>query len=148
MNTNEEFKQLMNLKKHFLTENILLPELNKELILPVGAIQSKEVFSIDLSRKSTIVLTRKKYQERLRPTNDLLVRLEIDSKPHMNPDGTKISANHIHIFKEGYGLSWAYELSQFNDILFKSPNCFNQMFYDFCKYCNVSLDDTSIQGVM
>ena len=66
----------------------------------------------------------------------------------MNPDGTKISANHIHIFKEGYGLSWAYELSQFNDILFKSPNDFNQMFYDFCKYCNVSLDDTSIQGVM
>ena len=89
MNTNEEFKQLMNLKKHFLTENILLPELNKELILPVGAIQSKEVFSIDLSRKSTIVLTRKKYQERLRPTNDLLVRLEIDSKPHMNPNFCK-----------------------------------------------------------
>lgn len=148
MHTNDEFEHLMALRKHFLTENILLPQQNKDLILPVGATQSKEVFSMDLSRKSTIILTRKKYQERLHPTNDLLVRLEIDSKPHMNPDGIKISANHIHVFKEGYGLSWAYELSQFSDTLFKNPDDFNQTFYDFCEYCNISFDDTNIQGVM
>lgn len=148
MNTNEEFNKLMRLKKHFLINAFSLPEVNNDLVLPVGAIESKEIFSIDLSRKSTIILTRKKFQERLLPTNDLMVRLEIDSKPHMNPDGTLISKNHIHIFREKYNLSWAYELDQFDDILFKNTDDFDTVFYDFCRFCNISTDNINIQGVI
>ena len=146
--TNEEFKRLMDLKKHFLTNYILLPKTNEESIVSVGAIESRETFALDLSRKSTIILTRKRYQNRLVPANELLVRLEIDSKPHMNPDGTLISKDHIHIFKEGYGLSWAYELTYFDNTLFKNPDDFTSVFYDFCSYCNILIENTDIQGVM
>lgn len=148
MMTNEEFKRLMGLRKHFLTNYILLHKINEESTIPVGAIGSKETFTLDLSRKSTIILTRKRYQNRLVPVNELLVRLEIDSKPHMNPDGTLISKDHIHIFKEDYGLSWAYELDQFSNMLFKNPDDFNSIFYDFCSYCNILIGNTDIQGVM
>ena len=138
----------MGLNKHFLTNYIVLPQISEESAIPVGAIGSKETFALDLSRKSTIILTRKRYQNRLIPVNELLVRLEIDSKPHMNPDGTLISKDHIHIFKEGCGLSWAYELDQFNDMLFKRPDDFTSIFYDFCSYCNILIGNTDIQGVM
>lgn len=148
MKTNDDFIELMNLDKHILLDNLTLPGANEASSVPIGAVNSRETFSLDISRKSTIVLSRKKLQERLVPNNDLMIRLEIDSKPHMNPDGTKVSRNHIHIFKEGYGLSWAYELSQFSDILFKETDNFNTVFYDFCKYCNISVKDTNIQGVI
>lgn len=131
MKTNEEFNNLMKLDKHILLNSLILPGMNEEICIPVGAINSKETFSLDICRKNTIVLSRKKLQERLIPNNDLMIRLEIDGRPHINPDGKKLSRNHMHIFKEGYGMSWAYELNEIDAILFKNSNDFTTIFFDF-----------------
>lgn len=148
MKTNEEFNNLMKLDKHILLNSLILPGMNEEICIPVGAINSKETFSLDICRKNTIVLSRKKLQERLIPNNDLMIRLEIDGRPHINPDGKKLSRNHMHIFKEGYGMSWAYELNEIDAILFKNTNDFTTIFFDFCKYCNISINGSNIQGVI
>lgn len=33
-------------------------------------------------------------------------------------------------------------------ILFKNSNDFTTIFFDFCKYCNISINDSNIQGVI
>lgn len=42
-------------------------------------------------------------------------RVDIDSPPHRNPDGTMTSRNHIHIYRETDhdtgNLPWAYDLA-------------------------------------
>jgi hypothetical protein len=37
-----------------------------------------------------------------------LLRLEVFATPHKNPNGEKISENHLHIYKEGFEDRWAY----------------------------------------
>ena len=61
MKTNEEFNNLMKLDKHILLNSLILPGMNEEICIPVGAINSKETFSLDICRKNTIVLSRKKW---------------------------------------------------------------------------------------
>lgn len=39
-----------------------------------------------------------------------LLRVDLEGPDHDNPDGTVVECPHIHIYKEGYGLSWAYPL--------------------------------------
>ena len=41
----------------------------------------------------------------------ILVRIDINGPPHDNPDGSSVSGNHIHIYREGFGHKFAYELS-------------------------------------
>lgn len=48
----------------------------------------------------------------LNGTNIALLR--IDKNFHTNPDGSKLSNTHIHIYQEGYGDKWAYPLDDFN----------------------------------
>lgn len=48
----------------------------------------------------------------LNSTNIALLR--IDKNFHTNPDGTKLSDTHIHIYQEGYGDKWAYPLDNFD----------------------------------
>lgn len=51
MKTNEEFNNLMKLDKHILLNSLILPGMNEEICIPVGAINSKETFSLDICRK-------------------------------------------------------------------------------------------------
>ena len=37
----------------------------------------------------------------------LLLRLEVDGRPHTNPDGTKVECPHLHKYREGYDDKWA-----------------------------------------
>lgn len=48
----------------------------------------------------------------LNGTNLVLAR--IDKGWHTNPDGTKVSGVHIHIYQEGYNDKWAYSIDNFN----------------------------------
>ena len=41
--------------------------------------------------------------------------------------------------KQGYDLSWAYELKEFNTELFRDLKNFNKVFTDFCFYCNIEV---------
>lgn len=99
-----------------------------------------KIFMTDLEFQALMALPKKS-----------LVRIDIDSPPHMNPDGTKISRNHIHIFKETDNdtgnLPWAYDLETFKQIKFDKNNIvFVEVFSEFCKYCNINLNN--VQGVI
>ena len=80
-----------------------------------------------------------------------LVRIDIDSPPHLNPDGTKTSRNHIHIYRDvdndTGNLPWAYSLEEFEQIKFNRNNIvFMDILSSFCEYCNISMEN--IQGVI
>ncbi|MBS5189898.1 MAG: hypothetical protein KHY81_00360 [Lachnospiraceae bacterium] len=147
--TDTEFNKLMSMQKHIDDAKIELP-LAGEIGKPITVFSdtTTDIFIIDSDRRSTISLEKKKLQERHMNTQERLIRLEIDARPHTNPDGTILSRNHIHVFKEGFGLSYAYDLDSFDGNLFKDLTSFEQVFYDFCEYCNIKYDETEIQGVI
>lgn len=66
------------------------------------------------------------------------VRVELNAPPHHNNhDGTWTSRNHIHVYKEGFGMSIAYDLTSYNKALFQNTSDFNSVYLDFCKFCNI-----------
>lgn len=135
--TNEMFEYLMSLKKTFDGEKIKLPLRGEKARFNVTSLNKKEKFILDTDRSGYIEI-KTKLQNRY-SNNQILVRLEINSRPHTNPDGTTTSRNHIHIYKEGYSISWAYDLDKINNELCSSLENFNEVFIYFCKYCNIEM---------
>ena len=106
---------------------------------------------MDVDRRGRIEFSKFKMQNRFAGNKLPLVRIDIDSAPHMNPDGSKTSRNNIHIFKEMENdtgnLPWAYSLEDFEPINF-NRDCINfmEIFSGFCEYCNIIMNN--IQGVI
>lgn len=146
--TDIEFKQLMAIQKHVIDDIIILPK-QGEVSVSVNVVSdsTSDVFSIDLDRRGTITLSKKKLQERYLNEPVGMVRLEIDAPPHINPNGRRLSRNHIHIYSEKYGMSMAYELDEISNTLFRNIYDFNSVFYDFFEFCNINLSTIEIQGV-
>lgn len=127
----------MQLKKIFDEKTISIPARNQRTQLKVLSHNNNETFIVDIDRTGRIEM-KSKIQERYLG-NNILIRVEINGPPHTNPDGTTTSRDHIHIYREGFGLSWAYDLEGFNTNLFKNLKDFNKTFIDFCKYCNIEV---------
>lgn len=148
--TNEEFKEIMKLDKVFEEEQIELPGKNESGIFNIDSLTTNDKFYLDVDRRGRIELTRCKMQERLVKTKLPLVRIDIDSPPHMNPDGSGVGRNHIHIYREEEfdtgNLPWAYELEGFAGIKINDFQDFMDIFYVFCNYCNIKTNN--VQGVM
>ena len=146
--TNDDFKALCKLKKHFANTNISLPAPGDKLenALAVLSNTTKDVFALDIDRKG-ITLTKKKLQERHGNSNTVLIRLEIDCRPHMYPDGHFSSRNHIHIFDE-QNRTITYDLIDEYGKLFTDTNNFVSVFYDFCHMCNIETTNLNVQGVI
>ena len=117
---------------------------NRTISIPPGTDQTHELigddkreqFFLDLWR-ATIRLSKLRYQTRGRQVI-VLVRLDIDSSPHTNPDGMELGRSHIHLYREGYEDKWAFPLDP-NE--FRDSNNLWKLFEDFCVYCNI---DSSI----
>lgn len=146
--TKEEFIKLMKMDKHFEDSNIQLP-LPGEKARPFKVLSdsTKDVFLLDTDRKSSITLTKKKLQKRHVNTGTMMVRLEIDCRPHMFNNGTFSSRNHIHIFDEKEGAT-VLDLENGYDKLFTDTDDFLTVFLDFCKFCNISTHNLPMQGVI
>lgn len=146
--TDNEFQVLMAMQKHVIDDIIMLPK-QGEVCAPVNVVSdsTSDAFNIDLDRRGTITLSKKKLQERYLNNPMGMVRLEIDAPPHINPDGRRLSRNHIHIWQKKYGMAMAYELDEISDTLFKNIHDFTSVFYDFCEFCNIDLSTIEIQGV-
>lgn len=93
----------------------------------------KEEFLLDI-RSGKLELSIATYQNRARSVI-ILARLDIGGSPHRNPDNTEIPCPHIHIYKEGYGAKWAYELPK--DI-FESDHDLERMLESFMSFCHVT----------
>ena len=145
--TNEEFKELCDMKKHFIDENIHLPAAGNKLdkSIPVYSDSTKDVFTLDIDRRG-ITLTKKKLQERHGNTNTVMIRLEIDCRPHMFSDGHKSSRNHIHVFDEQDDKTFDIDEKYAN--IFSDTDDFVTLFFDFCRMCNIKTDGINIQGVI
>lgn len=64
----------------------------------------------------------------------VLVRLDVNSQPHTNPNGDKIAGDHMHIYREGFGDKWACLI---NPREFPNPMDWYQTFHDFCNFCSI-----------
>lgn len=149
--TDIEFQVLMGLKKVFAIDGCRLPNNGENATYDLISPGSNEKFLFDIDRKGKIELSKFKLQNRYGQTKLPLVRVDIDSPPHMNPDGTIVSRNHIHIFKEmdsdTGNLPWAYDLETFEKIKYDRKNIrFMDVFFAFCEYCNIDVEN--VQGVM
>nr|WP_302684648.1 hypothetical protein [uncultured Dialister sp.] len=141
--SNTDFLKLFGEEKLFEDTNAIFPAENESVSLPAVGISTKEKYLMDINRKRC-TLTRITYQQRAKKTI-LMLRLDIDTKPHKNPDDTIIPGTHLHIYQEGYNDAWAYPLDseELNNILkcnfdFKKLISMDQeaRFNYFCKLCN------------
>lgn len=147
--TNDEFRRLVAMTKHFDEKSLDLPMPGEKSQKPFKVLSdtTRDTFFIDTDRKSTITLSKKKLQERHSNSGTIMIRLEIDCVPHMYSDGTRSSRNHIHIFDEDQG-NITYDLSGNYGKLFSNLDDFVTIFYDFCNMCNISTENINIQGVI
>lgn len=139
--TNAEFLELFKMKKTFANKDTTLPHSGSKVQFILNG-EHQRTFFLDVNRSGIIELKKFTLQNRYMVIP--LIRLDIDSAPHINPDGTKVSRNHIHIYKEGYGDSWAYELNEINDNCFDNCSEFSNFFLQFCKYCNIEIPQAQL----
>lgn len=68
---------------------------------------------------AVLIGNKQRYQLRVY-TNHVLIRIDVNSRPHRNPDRELIGGTHIHIYKEGYEDKFARPLPESideNDII-------------------------------
>lgn len=116
----------------------VFPDLGGHIQIALQAQNQRELFSLDISRRRIALTT--KYQTRGRQAV-VLARLDFNS-PHRNPDDSEVGIPHLHIYKEGFGDKWAYEVPA--DML-KNPSDAWQVLNDFMSYCSV-VEPPNISG--
>lgn len=136
--TNKLYHELMAAPKKFTDSKIQLPTIGESKHYEIVCINRHEKLFIDTNRSGKIELRKATLQNRYRVP---LVRIDLDSPPHTNPDGTKTTRNHLHIFQEGYGDSWAYDLETFAEYTFNASMEFTDIFLDLCNFCNIELPE-------
>jgi len=105
--TQQEADFLITAPKRFVDVGLIeLPSQGGSLALQLVALETPETFRIDVSRKGAIKVSKYTCQGRYRATV-LLLRLDVDGRPHTNPDGTEVECPHIHKYREGYDDKWA-----------------------------------------
>ncbi len=144
--TNCEFQELIQLRKIFIKHSVILPNNGEKVKFDLISKGTNNRFYLDINRRGKIELSKCTLQTRWEFNKLPLVRIDIDSPNHMNPDGIIKSRNHIHIYQESDNdtgnLPWAYDLEEYG-IRYDS---FMQVFYGFCTYCNIDAD--GVQGVI
>lgn len=132
--TQNEIEYLLNLEKNYVgTQKFKYPTLGGKLNIQLSSADKNEEFILDVTR-SHISLTKNSFQNRARGSV-ILLRLDLDSAPHRNPDGEIVTGNHLHIYKEGYGDKFAYPLPD-NFVKCNDVKDFLQQFMDYCHIIN------------
>ena len=100
--------------------------------IPLVSEDRREEFVLGLWRGG-INVAKSSYQKRARQIVTLL-RLDIGTAPHRNPDGAEVGGVHLHRYREGYGDKWAEPIPVgiFRDI--GDPML---TLDDFMRYCNI-----------
>ena len=111
----------------------LFPSPGDQVAIPLISTDKRENFILNLTR-GQIKLTKATYQNRARQVI-ILIRLDLDGRPHRNPDGADIPCPHLHIYREGFGDRWAFPapLERYPDTLDLFSTC-----RAFMKHCNIT----------
>lgn len=94
-------------------------------------------YLLDVHR-GTIKLSRIMFQNRVRVV-EVLARVDVNGRPHTNPDHEPIGGSHFHVYREGYEDKWAQPL---DPAIFSNPDDIAQVLEDFCTLCNI--DDSQM----
>jgi hypothetical protein len=108
----------------------VFPDLGGNVEIPLISRDGREFFSLDISRKRIALTT--KFQTRARQSL-VLARLDFNS-PHRNPDDTEVGVPHLHLYCEGYGDKYAYEIPSG---MLSKPTDVQQTLQDFMRYCTI-----------
>lgn len=109
------------------------PGLGGRIIIPLTSTDKREKFWLDVTRGRTD-MRKGSYQNRARKTI-ILARLDFGARPHRNPDGQHIGSPHLHLYREGHGAKWAFEVP--SDRFPTSAADPWIMLKDFMGFCNV-----------
>lgn len=142
----DEADQMIAIAKHFVDSTIMWPSHGKKGIFPIVSDDDQFHFLFDVHNIGKIELSALTLQQRYAKVT-ILARIDLGNKKHMNPDGTKVHGNHIHIYREGYNDSWAYDITQVPDKyaingLFMNNGHMN-IFDDFCQICHIQTPQLS-----
>lgn len=135
MLTQNDARYLIKVLKLLKGEKMItFPSPNEQMVLEAQSDElDNDKFLFYINRKGQYNLKKCTYVSRYNNVYNLL-RIDIDGPPHDNPDGTTVSCPHIHIYKEGYNLSWAYPLSP---EIKTDPKDLIMVLIDFLKYTNI-----------
>ena len=150
MLTQKEANYLLSLLKYILeTGKYIFPDVGDYNYITLISKDNKYEFIIDINRKNKVKPNKCSYQKRYR--NDIiLLRLDINGPNHTNPDGKVIKGSHLHIYREGFNISWAYPLP--SDLTVEEDKLSDtdyliEVLLKFLDYCNVvNIDEINIPG--
>ena len=81
-----EIEYLLSLEKNYVeSQKFIFPSLGGKITVPLISDDKSEDFILDISR-SRVDIIKNTFQNRVRKTI-ILLRLDINSSPHRNPDG-------------------------------------------------------------
>ena len=109
-----------------LTSSLLKP-VSVPLIAPalIAPAIAGEAFSLDVTQKRIVL----KLKCQLRSTTHSAILAWLDfASPHRNPDGTTVGVPYLHVYREGYGDRFAYEVAP---AILRNPDDPLQVLLDF-----------------
>lgn len=133
MLSQSEANYLIRLIKTLNVPGIQLPLPGNHIEIPAENVKENEKFVIDVNRRGTINIKKVTYQTRHNRTS-ILIRLDVEGRPHQNPDGEIIPCPHIHLYREGFHDKWAIPLPQH---IITNTNDIARMLVDYLRYNNV-----------
>ncbi|HXJ94430.1 MAG TPA: hypothetical protein VMT20_16410 [Terriglobia bacterium] len=91
--TQDEADKLMAMEKCAVDQKEwLFPAPGERIAIPLSSLDKRESFMLDVTR-AQIKLTKATFQNRARVAI-ILMRLDLDGRPHTNPDGEEIPCPH------------------------------------------------------
>ncbi|MDO5845395.1 MAG: hypothetical protein Q4Q04_00580 [Methanocorpusculum sp.] len=128
-----EADRLIGIEKVRATDEIFVyPSAGKKLEIPLTSTDCRDEFILSVvPGKIEIITTRNQLRTK---NNTVLLRLDTGTKPHKNPDGQVLQCPHMHVFKEGYGIRYAWPL---DTAVFTNCDDPFQTLQNFMTYCNI-----------
>lgn len=106
--TQEEAERLLNMLKQSLIDYIRFPDKGTSTEFEVIGDTKRDTFAVRIYRGR---INNNKYElgARIKADGIMLLELHITpGKPHINPDGQKITDSHWHVYSEEYYRAMAY----------------------------------------
>lgn len=116
--TDAEARQLIEMTKRSLINEINLPSRGKTQEFDVVGDTKKDLFTINIFRGR---IQSKKYNigARIKKNGILLLELHINpTAVHCNPSGEKVRGSHWHIYTEQHGRTYAFPADNIQDDTF------------------------------
>jgi len=103
----------------------------KQIVIPLVSCDKTHNFLFDIN-SSRLQISKHTFQTRTHGVIPL-IRLDINSRPHINPDQTDAGRTHLHRYRSGSGLDWAVALPE----TFGNPNDIFGLLHRFMDECRI-----------